>query len=104
MLAKISDPTERRQRACEEQHRLFGKWDKALDASQSGPFWLREQSIAALIAESLHYRNGKVYDLDAFCIMPNHIHLVCKPLPKTDGPYHAILNAVKFCGFRRSRF
>ena len=90
MLAKISDPTERRQRACEEQHRLFGKWDKALDASQSGPFWLREQSIAALIAESLHYRNGKVYDLDAFCIMPNHIHLVCKPLPKTDGPYHAI--------------
>jgi len=32
--------------------------------------------IAEIVAEAIHYRNGKVYDLHAFTIMPNHVHLV----------------------------
>ncbi len=34
-----------------------------------------------MIAESLHYRDERVYRLDAFTIMPNHVHTVIKPLP-----------------------
>lgn len=90
VLARIPDPQERARRAYLEQRRLFGKWDAALDAAQSGPFWLRDPRIAELVAESLHHRDGRVYDLDAFCIMPNHAHLVYTPLPKTDGSYHAM--------------
>jgi putative DNA methylase len=51
-----------------------------------------------LVAESLHYRDGKVYTLHAFCVMPNHVHLVCTPLEKPNGIYHsltAILHSLK---------
>jgi REP element-mobilizing transposase RayT len=32
------------------------------------------------VKEALHYRDGKEYDLYAYSIMPNHVHLVCKLL------------------------
>jgi REP element-mobilizing transposase RayT len=90
VLARILDPQERAQQAYLEQRRLFGKWDTALDTAQNGPFWLRDPRIADLVTESLHHRDGRVYDLDAFCIMPNHVHLVYTPLPKADSTYHAM--------------
>lgn len=90
VLARILDPQERAQQAYLEQRRLFGKWDTALDTAQNGPFWLRDPRIADLVTESLHHRDGRVYDLDAFCIMPNHVHLVYTPLPKADDTYHAM--------------
>jgi len=90
VLEQISDPQARAEQAYLAQRRLFGKWDKALHMAQAGPAWLRDQRIAALLSESLHYRDGQVYDLDAFCIMPNHVHLVYTPLPKADGTYHAM--------------
>jgi len=89
-LARILDPQERSRRAYLEQRRLFGMWDLALDAAQRGPFWLRDPRIADLVAESLRYRDGRVYDLGAFCVMPNHVHVVYTPLPKPDGTYHAM--------------
>lgn len=89
-LALISDPQERAERAYLEQRRLFGRWDAALDTAQSGPFWLRGPRIAELMTPSLHHRNGQVYDLIAYCIMPNHVHVVYTPLPKTDGDYYAM--------------
>jgi REP element-mobilizing transposase RayT len=89
-LARIPDSQERAQRAYLEQRCLFGKWDTALDMAQSGPFWLRDPQIADLVAESLHHRDGRVYDLDAFCIMLNHVHVVYTPLLKPDGTYHAM--------------
>ena len=55
---------------------------RALDMTQDGPFWLRDPRIADLVAESMHYRDGRVYDLEAFCIIPNHVHIVYTPLPK----------------------
>jgi putative transposase len=89
-LARISDVRERARQSYKEQRRLFGKWDTALDTAQSGPFWLRDFQIATLVADSLNHRDGRVYDLDAFCIMPNHVHVVYTPLPKADGSYHAM--------------
>ena len=89
-LACVPDPQERAQRDYLEQRRLFGRWDAALDMAQSGPLWLRDPLIADLVSESLRYRDGRVYDLDTFCIMPNHIHVVYTPLPKADGTYHAM--------------
>ena len=90
ILARISDPKERARRAYLEQRRFFGKWDTALDTAMSGPFWLREPKVAELMVEALHYRSGRVFDLDAFCIMPNHVHLVYTPLLKEGDTYYAI--------------
>ena len=105
MLDGIADPVERSRRAYLEERRLFGKWDAALDSAQQGPFWLRDPRVAGLVEESLHHRDGGVYTLDAFCVMPNHVHLVCTPLPKPDGTYHAltaILHSLKRYTARQS--
>jgi REP element-mobilizing transposase RayT len=90
ILAGIADPDERAGRVYLEQRRLFGRWGAALDTIQNGPFWLCDPRIAGLVAESLRYRDGKVYDLDTFCVMPNHVHLIFTPLSKTDGDHHAL--------------
>ena len=59
----------------------FQKFESLLDGATCGPVWLRDEEVAAMVAESLHYRDGNVYRLDAFTIMPNHVHTVIKPLP-----------------------
>jgi REP element-mobilizing transposase RayT len=89
-LVGLADPQERNQRAYLEQRRLFGKWDSALDGSGDDTCWLRDPRVADLVAESLHYRDGQIYGLNAFCIMPNHVHVVYAPLPKANGDYHAM--------------
>jgi putative transposase len=98
LLARITDSRERAERAYLEQRRLFGEWDAELHGTKHGPFWLRDARIAELVAESLRYRDGQVYRLAAFCIMPNHLHLVIVPLPKEDGVFHslsAIMHSLK---------
>jgi REP element-mobilizing transposase RayT len=97
-LAGIADPKERAQRAYLEHRRLFGRWDAALHNTTSGPFWLGEVEIAGVIVQEIHLHDKQLYDLDAFCVMSNHMHLVFTPLPKTDGTYHslpAIMQAIK---------
>jgi len=97
-LARIGDPDERMRQADFEQRRMFGKWDKALDSAQGGPFWLRDDRIATLVVQSLHYQNNQRYTLEAFCIMPNHVHVVFTPLEKSDGTYYPmakIMHALK---------
>jgi REP element-mobilizing transposase RayT len=74
----------------------FIKFEALLDGGEYGPVWLKEDRIAAKVAESLHHRDGKVYRLDAFSIMPNHVHVVFKPLPA--GPAGSELSQVD--GFR----
>jgi putative transposase len=105
VLAGISNPQERAQRAYLEQRRLFGKWDAALDTADNGPFWLRDSRVANLVAESIHYRTGRVYDLEAFCVMPNHVHLVYTPLIKEEEKYYAmsaIMHSLKLYTGRRA--
>jgi len=89
-LAKIVDKQERTEKAYLESRRLFGKWDKALDASGTGIKYLANAQIAKLVVESLHFRDGKVYELIAYCIMPNHIHIIFKPLEESKDKYYSL--------------
>jgi REP element-mobilizing transposase RayT len=101
----IVDPEERRRRADIGRSQLFDLWDQAIDTAQSGPFWLKDPLVAALVADSIHHRDGRVYDLDAFCIMSNHVHAVFAPLIKDDGNYHslsAILHSLKLYTARKA--
>jgi REP element-mobilizing transposase RayT len=59
----------------------FGLWDSVLDEALAGPVWLRDPRIAEVVKGSLHNLDGRKYHLIAFCIMPNHVHLVLTPLP-----------------------
>lgn len=86
-LARIPDPAERARQAYIEQRRQFGRWDRCLDAAEAGPHWLRQPEIAQIVSESLHFLNGRHYNLDAFCIMSNHAHIVFEPRLQDDGTY-----------------
>ena len=73
------------------EHRAwFGKFDEYLDRVLSGEAFLKNEQVANLIAKSIHYRDGKVYDLVAFCIMPNHVHLIIMPMEKTEGIFYSL--------------
>lgn len=96
VLSKIADTKEREQRTSLEQRRLFGKWDNALDTAKSGPFWLGQREIAQIMVDEMYLQDNQTYSLDAFCVMPNHVHIVFTPLPiNNDGvkqkvSYHAL--------------
>ncbi len=54
----------------------FAAHEAVLDKSDFGPQWLRLGHIAAVITETLHHFAGTRYELIAYCLMSNHIHLV----------------------------
>ena len=68
---------------------MVRKFESVLDGITCGPTWLKDERVADQVAASLHYRDGKVYRLDAFSIMPNHTHVVLKPLTK-GLDYHSL--------------
>ena len=76
-----SQPNSLRHRQYELHRRWFARFESLLDRADTGPLWLKDEQIAAMVADSLHYRDGKVYRLDAFSVMPNHVHVVFAPLP-----------------------
>ncbi|MBU6122456.1 transposase [Hymenobacter siberiensis] len=59
-----------------ERKKYFGRFDDLLAGSSYGPTWLRQPDVAAIVAQALHYPDGKGYHLRCYCIMPNHAHLV----------------------------
>ena len=97
-LEKIANKQERDEKAYLLSRRLFGKWDDALDTSKTGIRHLANPKVAKLIVESLHFRDGKVYELIAYCIMPNHVHIVFTPLEENKGkcyPLSKIMHSLK---------
>ncbi len=58
------------------QKRYFGRFDAQLAKSEFGPTWLAQPEVAAVVVQSLHYFQGKGYELICYCVMPNHVHLV----------------------------
>ena len=61
--------------------RAFAELDRDLDRAASGPKWLSDQRIAQVVRDALLFgeRQLKFYQLMAYVIMPNHVHVVLKP-------------------------
>jgi REP element-mobilizing transposase RayT len=58
----------------------FVAMDRLLDQARSGPMFLRQPAIAQLVFESIQYGVAiGHYDLHAFAIMSNHVHLLITP-------------------------
>ncbi len=58
------------------QRKIFAKYEKALHTGNEGPIWLKNPAVAEVVKDAIHYRDSKEYNLLAYCIMSNHIHLV----------------------------
>lgn len=90
------------------RRQIFKKYEKALDSSDFGPTWLANSDIANIIEEALLYRDKKEYDLFAFCIMSNHVHMIFQllddALSKTEFPVTNILRKLKsFTGLKANQ-
>jgi putative transposase len=90
LIQSISDNADYERLIDSENARRFSSWDEILDSAQDGPFWLKNPQIAGIVEESLHYLDQEKYILDAYCIMPNHVHIVFKPLDKENGSQYSI--------------
>jgi REP element-mobilizing transposase RayT len=70
----------------ERIHELFAdRIEQHLDAGP-GACWLRHPEIAGLVAGTLRHFDGQHYTLLAWCIMPNHVHVVVQPLGRHTLP------------------
>jgi REP element-mobilizing transposase RayT len=71
----------------------FVALDRLLDDASAGPLFLQCPAIAALVAEAIRYREQPLnhYQLHAWVIMPNHVHLLITPLI----PLSKLLQSVK---------
>jgi len=62
--------------------KAFAEFDRQLDRTKCGPHWLADGRVAAMFVDALHY-GGEVrnsWELGAWVVMPNHVHLVLRPI------------------------
>jgi REP element-mobilizing transposase RayT len=61
----------------------FGVLDRMLDEVDGGsPAYLRDPAVAEMVVEAIFYGALVIthYDLHAFVVMPNHVHVLLTPL------------------------
>lgn len=73
---KVKKSQDYKKQIQEEKKRLFGQYDKQLDHEPYGSCALIQPEIMALIKEQLHRFDDELYELRAYCIMPNHVHIL----------------------------
>lgn len=54
--------------------------DRLLDRACTGHLFLCMPDIAEIVVDAIHYRDQRTYNLHAFVVMPNHVHLLVTPL------------------------
>lgn len=68
--------------------KAFAALDRLLDEARTGPFYLRQPTLADTVVEAIQYNAQTLghYGLHAFVVMPNHVHLLVTataPLPNS---------------------
>jgi len=85
-LARPSRPGEAADQHKERAHkRFFAKYDQYLDTHRVID-WLARPEVAEMIRENLFHHNGVKYYLLAYCIMPNHVHVLFQPADRATLP------------------
>jgi REP element-mobilizing transposase RayT len=93
------------------QGRAFVAMDRLLDSARSGPLSLRQPEIADMVMQAV--RDGETrfsrYDLHAFVVMANHVHLLVTPhVPARDwlGPLKGFTahDAIRMLGLYSTPF
>ena len=75
--------------------RFFKLTEDYLDTNPNEPYWLKEPDNMAVVKEALHYRDGKVYTLYAYCVMSNHVHLLINTLETNEDYLYKIMQDFK---------
>jgi tetratricopeptide (TPR) repeat protein len=77
----IADGDESMARNCNERlgELYSSRIESALDAGH-GACHMKNHEIAQIVADTVRHYDGDRYELAAWCLMPNHVHLIIKPL------------------------
>jgi hypothetical protein len=62
-----------------ESKLIFAMADRYLDLADDGPMHLKEAAAAKIVESSICFGAGKRYDLFAWCVMANHVHVFLTP-------------------------
>lgn len=71
----------------------FAAWDRELDRAITGPTWLADARVAQAVVDTflIGQNQWKLYELTAWVVMSNHVHILVKP----ETEIEAITRAVK---------
>ena len=66
--------------------------DRYLDTTRTGPLWLKREEIARLVVEAVHRSAQELghYDLEAYVVMANHVHLLAWPRAPASKFLHSL--------------
>ena len=80
--------------------RTFAAADRALERTSMGPSWLKEPLVAECVTETIQQGDQvrALYDLVAFVVMPNHVHVLIDP----KAPARKITQFVKGVSAKRA--
>jgi putative transposase len=91
---------EGRSETCPTAGKKFLLMDRQLDAAGFGPTYLKDPRVAAAVVEALLVgeREWKLYELFAWVIMSNHVHVLLQP----HRPLRQVTRAVKNASARKA--
>ena len=82
---------DRKQLVIREFHKqYFNKFDDLLDRNDRKNKWLLNSNIQQIIKENLMHWNNIRFKLITYCIMPNHLHFIIKPIINSSGIYESL--------------
>lgn len=67
-------------RTMRQHKQIFARYDRMLHEDAIGPQWLADDRLAALVVDSLFFHSDKLYNLLAYVVMSNHVHVLLHPL------------------------
>lgn len=94
IILKLKDEIIRSAELYKLQKRYFGIFDNHLDANRECINYLSDLRIAGIVNDAIKFRDGKEYNLNCFCIMPNHVHLMFF-VQRFGKPLYRIMQSLK---------
>ena len=73
---KISDLYLRNKLKYVRRKKFMVDYDLLLDGICCGPMYLAKPEIREIVEEQIHRFDGKLYDLESYSIMSNHVHIL----------------------------
>jgi putative transposase len=87
---KSSSEPEQKDKAIELRCNQFRYVDNWLDKYGDCQHNLSTNPYRGIITNTIKHDERNKYKISAFCIMPNHVHLIIKPLCRADDSYHTL--------------
>jgi REP element-mobilizing transposase RayT len=71
---KKANPKDLKLCILDARKKYFGKYEHQLDRQPYGACHLKKTEVAQIVLDKMKEYDGSLYDLQAACIMPNHVH------------------------------